>query len=89
MSWIKADNPKEQKHFNYLEELRQSGATNMWGAASWLRGAFPRDFPAKVGFHDKPCGDVLLKWMKLHDDKTRVLPEMAAINPPKRKGAKR
>lgn len=73
MSWIKGDNPKEQKHFNYLEELRQSGATNMYGAGPYLRAAFPRDFPAKQGFLDKPVSAVLTRWMKLHDDPARVL----------------
>lgn len=73
MSWIKADSPKEQKHFNYLEELRQSGVTNIWGASSWLRNAFPRDLKPKIGFYDKPASEVLAKWMKLHGDPTRIL----------------
>lgn len=73
MSYIKADSPREQKHFNYLEELRQSGETNMWGAAPYLRAEFPEDFPVKRGFHDEACGAVLTKWMKLHDDPGRVV----------------
>lgn len=44
MSYIKADNPFEQKHFDYLEELRQSGATDMYGAAPYLVEAYPEDF---------------------------------------------
>jgi hypothetical protein len=72
MSYIKADNPKEQKHFDYLEELRQSGDTNMFGAAPYLRAEFPRDFSPKRGFHDDEAGAVLAKWMKLHDDPSRI-----------------
>ena len=67
MSFIKADNPKEQKHFDYLERLRQSGATNMWGAGRRLKKAFPRDF-AKAD-----AGDTLTKWMRLHEDPTRII----------------
>jgi hypothetical protein len=88
VSWIKADSPTEQKHFNYLEELRQSGVTNMFGAGPYLRHSFPRDFPPKEGFHDKAAGEALGKWMKLHGDPARVLPSKPISNPKKRKGAK-
>ena len=30
-----------QKYFDYLEQLRQSGETNMYGAASYLQEEFP------------------------------------------------
>ena len=73
MAYIKADNELEQKHFDFLEELRQSGRTNMFGAAPYLRRKFPRDFAEKAGFHDKPCGDVLTKWMRLHGDPNRIM----------------
>lgn len=73
MSYIKADNPQEQKHFDYLEGLRQSGATNMFGAAAFLRRAFPKDFKKQQGFLDDECGAVLTKWIRLHDDPARVL----------------
>jgi len=79
MSWIKADNPQEQKHFNYLEELRKDGDTNMYGAAPYLRARFPEDFPPKRGFHDKPCGAVLKKWMDLHNKPDRVLDVMPKV----------
>lgn len=32
MAYIKSNDPIEQEYFDYLEELRQSGDTNMWGA---------------------------------------------------------
>lgn len=69
MSYIKADNDLEQKHFNFLERLRQTVVTNMWGAAKYLRDAFPKDFR----FNDKATVDVLAKWMGLHDNHTAVV----------------
>lgn len=65
MSYIKADNEQEQEYFDFLEELRQSGDTNMYGADIYLQNAFPLD---KVG-----ARTVLSKWMKLHSDPTRIL----------------
>ncbi len=73
LSYIKADTPKEQEYFDYLEELRQSGTTNMWGAAPYLRKAFPKDFPKNKGFTDGPCGEVVAKWIKLHSDPKRIM----------------
>ena len=66
--YIKGDNKKEQEHFNYLEELCQSGVTNMFAAAPYLREAYPEDFEVKRGFHDKPCAAVLVKWIQRHND---------------------
>ena len=40
MSYIKADNLEEQEMFDYLEELRRSGDTNMLGASPYLQRAF-------------------------------------------------
>ena len=65
MSYIKADNSQEQKHFDYLEELRQSGDTNMFGASPYLQHAF--------GLDRKEASAVLSKWMKLHSDPARVM----------------
>ena len=65
MSYIKADSPREQQYFDFLEELRQSGETNMFGAGPYLATAFPsiqlRAF------------EIVGKWMKLHSDKKRIL----------------
>ena len=63
MSYIKADNHSEQKMFDYLEELRQSGDTNMFGASPYLQHAF--------GLDKKEARAVLSKWMKLHSDPSR------------------
>lgn len=29
-----------QKYYDYLEKLRKSGKTNMWGASIWLEQEF-------------------------------------------------
>jgi hypothetical protein len=65
MSYIKADTSEEQEHFDYLEELRQSGDTNMFGAGKYLQAAFKmtKDQASKT----------LTRWMELHGDDARIL----------------
>lgn len=48
-----------QKYFDYLERLRQSGETNMYGAAPYLQAEFPelRDNRSRTG-------DILLAWIR-------------------------
>lgn len=57
-----------EKYFAYLEELRQSGVTNMYGAVPYLRQAFPElsDDPGRAkkillawfaSFHSKGGAD--------------------------------
>ena len=65
MSYIKADTPEEQKMFDYLEELRQSGDTNMYGASPYLQHAF--------AIPDEKARDVLSRWMKFHSNPARKL----------------
>jgi len=65
MSYILADNEEEQRQFDYLEELRKSGDTNMYGASPYLQHAFNLDRKKAIA--------VLFKWMKLHDDPKRIL----------------
>jgi hypothetical protein len=65
MPYIKADSDKEQKMFDYLEKLRQSGDTNMYGASPYLQHAF--------GLESDKAREVLSKWMRLHDDPARRL----------------
>ncbi len=45
-----AYNAPEAKHFVYLDELRESGTTNMWGAAHYLVKHFglPHDVASKI-----------------------------------------
>ena len=64
MSYIKADNQHEQEYFDYLEELRKSGDTNMWGASPYLQHAFD--------LSKAEAKSALLKWMNLHSDKSRI-----------------
>lgn len=42
--------------FQYLDVLRKSGVTNMWGAGSYLEGAF--------NLSNKEAGAVLFVWME-------------------------
>ena len=44
------------KHWIYLEKLRRSGATNMWGAGSYLAQEFNIPLPIANG--------ILADWMK-------------------------
>lgn len=49
-----ADNT-ETEYFEYLEALRVSGVTNMFGAPTYLQKAF--------GLSRKEAADVFLKWV--------------------------
>jgi hypothetical protein len=52
-----ASNNEWQKYYDYLDELRDSGVTNMFGAAPYLREEFEE--------LDKPSArEVLASWMK-------------------------
>jgi len=44
-----------QQYFTYLVELRDSGVTNMWGAAPYLEAQF--------GLDRREARDILLAWM--------------------------
>lgn len=43
-------------YFSYLDELRESGETNMWGARPYLQDMFPE-------LEHEDAGAVLLEWM--------------------------
>ena len=47
------------EYFEYLEELRQSGVTNMFGASPYLMDEF--------GLSKYEARDILLKWMKSYE----------------------
>ncbi len=47
--------------FDYLDDLRESGVTNMFGAAPYLRQAF--------GMTRKESRDYLLEWMNTFDER--------------------
>jgi hypothetical protein len=48
-------------YFDYLEELRQSGVTNMFGATPYLMEEF--------GLSRYEAKDILLQWMKSYERK--------------------
>jgi hypothetical protein len=45
----------DTEYYEYLDALRDSGATNMFGGASWLQDAFDLD--------RTEARDILLDWM--------------------------
>jgi hypothetical protein len=47
----------EDEHLEYLDELRESGVTNMWGAGAYLQDAFTIE-------SRKVAGKILTYWMK-------------------------
>jgi len=47
----------EKEHLEYLDELRLSGATNMFGARPYLMEEYPE-------LSEKEAGDILSYWMK-------------------------
>ena len=49
-----------QEHRDYLEWLRQSGVTNMWGAAPYVAAEFD--------LTHKQAADVLVQWIKSFDE---------------------
>jgi hypothetical protein len=49
---------EKQEYFEYLEMLRESGETNMFGASPYLQQAF--------GLSRYEAKDVLLEWMKTY-----------------------
>lgn len=47
------------EYFKFLESLRKSGVTNMFGAAPYLQREF--------GLDKQEARDILMKWMKSYD----------------------
>ena len=48
-----------KEYFDYLVELRDSGVTNMWGAAPYLEQEF--------GLSRQEARDVLIAWIESFD----------------------
>ena len=55
---LKAEKKKHQQYYDYLETLRQSGITNMLGAAPYLANAFWLSLPE--------ARKILSAWMSAH-----------------------
>lgn len=50
------------EYFEYLDTLRESGATNMYGAGAYLQDEF--------GIERKEASEILTSWMKTFSDDT-------------------
>lgn len=55
---------KKQVYFKFLDALRESGATNMFGAAPYLAGAF--------SLSNSEAREILQEWMALPKFKNPV-----------------
>jgi hypothetical protein len=51
------------EHLEFLDELRESGETNMFGARPYLRAEFP-------WLSEKEAGEILAYWMRTFQRKT-------------------
>jgi len=51
----------EDTHLEFLDDLRESGATNMWGGGSYVEREF--------GLSKKDAGAILLYWMATFSDR--------------------
>ena len=51
------------EYFAYLERLRESGVTNMYGAVPYLQ----REFPELTRNHAR-AHEILTAWMRSYDD---------------------
>ena len=52
-----------QRYYDYLEKLWESGEVNMFGAVPYLQRKFP-----ELGLDINRARSVLLAWMKSHED---------------------
>ena len=53
-------NDKHTEYYQYLERLRRSGDTNMYGARPYLESRF--------GLDKKEAGEILAEWMDNYDE---------------------
>jgi len=51
----------KEKVFKYLDTLRETGVTNMWGAGSWVENAFAVD--------RMEASELLQEWMKTFEER--------------------
>ena len=58
---IERHNVVEDQHLEYLDELRESGATNMFGAASFVRERF--------GIPITDAKKILVYWMQTFEER--------------------
>ena len=60
-----------RRYFVYLDELRESGETNMFGAPSYVASMF--------GVDKKTAMEVTYAWMKTFGDGTKTVDERVAL----------
>lgn len=53
-----------KKYFDYLDHLRDSGTTNMFGAVPYLQKKFP-----ELNFDKARAREVLMAWMDSYSDR--------------------
>jgi hypothetical protein len=54
-------NVSKEEVFVYLDELRESGVTNMWGAAAYVEDAFDVDH--------RTARSMLVEWMETFEER--------------------
>tara|TARA_R110000787_G_scaffold208786_1_gene318762 strand:+ start:2431 stop:2631 length:201 start_codon:yes stop_codon:yes gene_type:complete len=59
-----------KEYFIYLDALRESGVTNMFGAVPYLQEGFPDD-----DLTNRQWGDVMMNWMENYDEISKELGE--------------
>jgi len=52
----------DQEYFEFLDALRETGATNMFGAASYLRDEYPE-------LSKQEARQILMRWMDTYSDR--------------------
>lgn len=52
----------KEKHLKYLDTLRETGVTNMFGARPWLMNAFKN-------LSKQEASDILAYWMKTFEER--------------------
>jgi len=57
------ENISMAEYFAYLERLRESGETNMYGAVPYLQREFP-----ELAFDRSRAHEILTAWMRSYDE---------------------
>ena len=70
---IKQAQLKLTEYFEYLDNLRESGLTNMFGAGEWLENAYELE--------EGVAKDVLVLWMKTFDGKRDAATRAIELKP--------
>ena len=58
-----AENRPMAEYFAYLERLRESGVTNMYGAVPYLQREYP-----ELTYDRSRAHEILTAWMRSYDD---------------------